>query len=669
VTRETERTIIGWIKLAAAAALLVMAGYSVAHGQSNQYSSWSNFPQSQSFFPIAVWRQSTSYSFGSGSPPYSSLVPALQGTKINILLQPDNAIPTTFGVDPSGTFQTFINGGIYFVPLVDVPVVLTFTNGSAVIAGTNDYIAGGTVKLSTTGTLPTNFATGTTYFVLSTGLSGSQFELSLTSGGAAISAGSAGSGTQMSSTNTSPTSVASFQAIASGDSGSQYLIGYNLGDEPAYPSPMSQLPSLIPLATAYDTTRPFFWNFTDWPFGHGGCFPPSCSTNTAALQAISVGSQDVYPVISTFNGNSNIPLITGTVNTSATAGTNGCSAGTYSVTNASGSAFPSWFLAAGQQIVIGTAAPFTLASDVSSTVVCATTNPTLQTGATYNLAQDSMWIQGASVAALVTAGTLNQPIWAFVDTGSNALGLSGTSPTCNQVSNLCTTNNNEYRATPEQVNSEVWMTIINGGTGIEYFCDDTNLSGTSAYNFCLGSYLENTTFDNAAAAATASNLTYVNTNLLTYAPEILGTLNAICTMNTPLTSGVQQYSSYTTSCTNGILTMSTGTSTVPGSAMLRTHSGTLYLFADSDRNGSAAMTFTLTGYAGKIATVVYDSNAQYDPTHSSVGTQFTLNGSGQFSDTFGANGHNYQPKIYTITNFGNPGMALDKVAIQGMAIQ
>jgi hypothetical protein len=61
------------------------------------------------------------------------------------------------------------------------------------------------------------------------------------------------------------------------------------------------------------------------------------------------------------------------------------------------------------------------------------------------------------------------------------------------------------------------------------------------------------------------------------------------------------------------------------------------------------MTFTLSGYAGKTATVVYDSNAQYDPTHSSVGNTFTLNGSGQFSDTFGANGHNYQPKIYMIS--------------------
>jgi hypothetical protein len=95
--------------------------------------------------------------------------------------------------------------------------------------------------------------------------------------------------------------------------------------------------------------------------------------------------------------------------------------------------------------------------------------------------------------------------------------------------------------------------------------------------------------------------------------------------------------------------MSTGTSTVPGSALVRNYNGTLYLFADSDRNGSATMTFTLSGYAGAKATVVYDSDAKYDPTHSSVGNTFTLNSSGQFSDTFGANSDNYQPKIYTIS--------------------
>jgi hypothetical protein len=77
-------------------------------------------------------------------------------------------------------------------------VTVTFTNTSAVIAGTNSYTAGQVVEFNTTGTLPTNFATNTPYYVISTGLSSSQFEVSATSGGSAISAGSAGSGTQTS---------------------------------------------------------------------------------------------------------------------------------------------------------------------------------------------------------------------------------------------------------------------------------------------------------------------------------------------------------------------------------------------------------------------------------------------------------------------------------------
>jgi hypothetical protein len=72
----------------------------------------------------------------------------------------------------------------------------TFTNSSASIGATNTLSAGQTVQFITTGTLPTNFAVGTTYYVISTGLSGSAFEVSATSGGSAITAGSAGSGTQ-----------------------------------------------------------------------------------------------------------------------------------------------------------------------------------------------------------------------------------------------------------------------------------------------------------------------------------------------------------------------------------------------------------------------------------------------------------------------------------------
>jgi hypothetical protein len=374
--------------------------------------------------------------------------------------------------------------------------------------------------------------------------------------------------------NTSATSVASYQAIVSAESGSQYLLGYNLGDEPTC-AVMGTFPTIVPPVQAYDTSRPFFWNFTDWAFGHGSCYPPTNPTDSTALQTISVGSFDVYPVTSPWNGASNIPFVTGQ-------------------------------------------------------------------------AQDGMWVNGWSVAQFVTLGRANQPVWAFVDTGTSEMAYSSQSGSvCSASTNLCTSDNHEYRATPEQVNAEVWMSIINGAMGIEYFCDDTNLTGQTAYNFCLGATIEGVAADNAVAAAIASNLTYIDTTILSFAPQLNSPVSGVCTMN----NGTL-YSNYATSCSKGILNMSTGTSNVPGSAVVKNDNGTLYLFADSDRDGSATMTFTLSGYAGATAKVVYDSNAQYDAAHSSVGNTFTLNTSGQFSDTFGANGHNYQPKIYMISTGG-----------------
>lgn len=73
-------------------------------------------------------------------------------------------------------------------------LTVTFTNGSANIASVgNTLIVGAAVQFQTTGSLPTNFSTATTYYVIT---SGSPFTVSATYGGSAVSAGSAGSGTQ-----------------------------------------------------------------------------------------------------------------------------------------------------------------------------------------------------------------------------------------------------------------------------------------------------------------------------------------------------------------------------------------------------------------------------------------------------------------------------------------
>jgi hypothetical protein len=71
----------------------------------------------------------------------------------------------------------------------------TFTNGSANITWTaNGLSLGSVVFFATTGTLPTNFSTATLYYVVTTGTN--TIQVAATPGGAAITAGSAGSGTQ-----------------------------------------------------------------------------------------------------------------------------------------------------------------------------------------------------------------------------------------------------------------------------------------------------------------------------------------------------------------------------------------------------------------------------------------------------------------------------------------
>lgn len=104
---------------------------------------------------------------------------------------------------------------------------VTFSNGSPVISATNTLTAGSIVTFTTTGSLPTNFAIATQYYVISTGLSGSQFELSASPGGSSISAGSAGSGTQTAYSNTTTTLKLSTNYV--GTSGCTGTSGSNKG--------------------------------------------------------------------------------------------------------------------------------------------------------------------------------------------------------------------------------------------------------------------------------------------------------------------------------------------------------------------------------------------------------------------------------------------------------
>jgi len=94
-------------------------------------------------------------------------------------------------------FSSFLSGNSYWLDLLyggENNAAATFTNGSEIIGATNSFVAGQWVNLTGTGAgvLPTNFATGSVYCVSATNLTGSQFSVGATCGGALISAGSAG---------------------------------------------------------------------------------------------------------------------------------------------------------------------------------------------------------------------------------------------------------------------------------------------------------------------------------------------------------------------------------------------------------------------------------------------------------------------------------------------
>lgn len=108
----------------------------------------------------------------------------------------------TWTTDASGTKTPTVAG------------TCTISNASpGVVSITNTAAAGDMVVFTTTGTLPTGLSPNTIYYIISTGLSGSQFEVSATAGGAAINTSSAGSGTHTATIEhvlDQPTTVATY---------------------------------------------------------------------------------------------------------------------------------------------------------------------------------------------------------------------------------------------------------------------------------------------------------------------------------------------------------------------------------------------------------------------------------------------------------------------------
>jgi hypothetical protein len=440
--------------------------------------------------------------------------------------------------------------------------------------------------------------------------------------------------------NTSAQSVSSVLSLAKSIGASSNVIGYNAGDEPVCPGTMQQVPAIVSGIQGYDATRIVAYNFTAWMVNPQWLTPTCTAASTAALQAVGFGSFDVYPATNAWvrypgsdfqsvsqdnlflqglttaalvhDGRAGQPMWvyieSGGDNLGFSGQNNNFSAdvtgGSATLTNQSGwSKFtPTW-----------------VSLTVSGSGIPANTKIVSITDATHAVMSASATATSANISVAVTGG-------------------AGSHTDCVASANLCVVNGNEYRATQAQVNAQVWMSIINGAVGIEYFCHDS-----SSDSFCLGDQT-----GGATAATTQANLTYIDSVVTRQAPILNAPTAGICSMQVlNYTSGAQ---STTTSCANGILTMATSQPSVPGMALVKQYGGNTYLFAQSDRRSTAGASFayTLAGLAGKTATITYDSNTRYDRPHTTLGHTFTLNGTGQFSDVLGANNDDYQVKIYRI---------------------
>jgi hypothetical protein len=129
---------------------------------------------------------------------------------------------------------------------------------------------------------------------------------------------------------------------------------------------------------------------------------------------------------------------------------------------------------------------------------------------------------------------------------------------------------NTTRPSPAQIESEVWMALIHGASGIMYFCH--RFSPTFSETDCL----DNTT--------TADGLTKINAQVRTLAPV----LN-------------QQ------SVGNGV-TVASSASGAPIDVMLKRYSGATYVFAVVMRNQSTTGTFTLRDFADAASVEVIGEN-------------------------------------------------------------
>jgi hypothetical protein len=461
------------------------------------------------------------------------------------------------------------------------------------------------------------------------------------------------------SSNTGPLSVASVLALANRIGAQRNVIGYNMGDEPDCAGDnnnglgFAEIPPAVSQLASLDNTRIIAFNQSFWPmqpYWWGTCGTPAID----ALQSIGIASYDYYPVVNPnlisydYHYPGNLPSHYYAAKSDFLSVPNDTlwvqSVATQALIHAGKPNQPAWvFIEAGGD-ALGSGGYNNFPGGVQSGSAMLTN---VSGWSKFTQTWVGLTVSGGGLPANTKITGIIDPTHAEISAPASATNASesitvtggnGSNSDCVASVNLCVVNGNEYRPTPAQVNSEVWMSLIAGANGIEYFCHDT----TSDF-FCMGDQ-----GGGPAAAITQTNLTEIDRRVKRFAPELNSPTTALCTMqNINFSSGALSTSS---SCANAILTMATGDEAVPGSAMVKQLNGVTYLFVQSDRRSSAGATFTytLTGLGGKTAKVIYDSNGVYDNGHTIHGRTFVLNGSAQFSDVLGANGDDYQVKAYAI---------------------
>ena len=155
--------------------------------------------------------------------------------------------------------------------------------------------------------------------------------------------------------------------------------------------------------------------------------------------------------------------------------------------------------------------------------------------------------------------------------------------------------NNTQRPTPAQIRSEVWMDLVHGAAGIEYFCH--RFTPTFSETDCLDD------------APTAAALKDINSQITQLAPVL-----------------------NTASVGNGV-TVTSSAASIPVDVLLKRYNGASYLFAAEMREGSTTATFTLRDFPATASAEVLGETRSVSVT------------GGVFSDSFAS----YGIHLYRIT--------------------